>query len=436
MEKKFTKWVAMWGNAISIMENRPESYAKNITLQYKIHCPFDGSKLRITFDNYCGNEPVKITKAAVHLIEEGDAQEKSSGAAAATSASASTSNIFYLTWSGNPGTIIEAGKNSVSDEVEIPVRRGQSIKINFYLGDFTQMRSGVYYQGPLSECWYAVGDHTDSADFDINLSKKINSAYFLSNVSILTEEQNRAVVCYGDSITAQDWPEYLQLALENAGIHNTAIIRRAASGTRILREYHCINYESYGLMGKKRFNHEVPTDGADAVIIQQGINDIIHPVGTEVNPFRPMSDLPTAAQLCEGLDWYIEQAQALGYKIYLGNLTPIYGWRTYAPFREELRQAFNEHMRNLANGCGGNLQSSQTTGEGDVKLQNILPTGEGISSRATSITLIDFAGVLADPKNPTAFLPENDSGDHLHPGKEGYKKMADCALKALFPKKA
>ena len=37
--------------------------------------------------------------------------------------------------------------------------------------------------------------------------------------------------------------------------------------------------------------------GADAVLIQHGINDIIHPVGIEVNPFRPWSDLPTAQGL-------------------------------------------------------------------------------------------------------------------------------------------
>ena len=53
------------------------------------------------------------------------------------------------------------------------------------------------------------------------------------------------------------------------------------------RQYDNITYESYGLSGKRRFSHEVPTDGADTVIIQQGINDIIHPVGVEVNPFRP-----------------------------------------------------------------------------------------------------------------------------------------------------
>ena len=45
--------------------------------------------------------------------------------------------------------------------------------------------------------------------------------------------------------------------------------------------------DSYGLKGSNRFLHEIPAAGADTIIIQQGINDIIHPVGTDINPFRP-----------------------------------------------------------------------------------------------------------------------------------------------------
>ena len=30
--KRMQKWVSVWGNAVSIAENRPERYAKDITL--------------------------------------------------------------------------------------------------------------------------------------------------------------------------------------------------------------------------------------------------------------------------------------------------------------------------------------------------------------------------------------------------------------------
>lgn len=57
------------GNAVSIAEHRPESYAKDITLRYPVYAPFDGTALRFTFDNYCGSEPVSITKATVSIAD-------------------------------------------------------------------------------------------------------------------------------------------------------------------------------------------------------------------------------------------------------------------------------------------------------------------------------------------------------------------------------
>ena len=30
-------WVSVWGNAVSVAENRPERYAKDITIRYPIH---------------------------------------------------------------------------------------------------------------------------------------------------------------------------------------------------------------------------------------------------------------------------------------------------------------------------------------------------------------------------------------------------------------
>ena len=39
--------------------------------------------------------------------------------------------------------------------------------------------------------------------------------------------------------------------------------------------------------------------------------------------------------------------------------------------------------------------------------------------------VIDFDKALRDPERPTAFLEIYDSGDHLHPSKEGYIRMAE-----------
>ena len=361
-------WVSVWGNAVSVAENRPERYARNITIRYPIHIPFSGSALRLTFDNYCGTEPVTLNKTTVFY-----------------------GGAFYrVSFAGERAVTIGSGERVESDPLDIKLNEGEVIQVSFYLADFTLMSSVVYTQGPLSEGLYANGDETENAKIDILTSRKTHLFYFLSNVSVLTDAGNRTIVCYGDSITAQDWPDCLSMRCFLEGYGKTAVIRRAASGTRILRQYECLTYESYGLSGENRFDHEVPTDGADTVIIQQGINDIIHPVGESVNVFRPMSDLPTVEELIEGLKTYIAQARSYGYKVYVGTLLPMGGWRTDAPFRQEMRHAYNEFIRttDLIDGC------------------------------------IDFDKALRDPEKPDFFLPRYDSGDHLHPSKAGYERMA------------
>lgn len=362
------RWVSVWGNAVSIAENRPERYAKDITIRYPIHIPFSGEAVRLTFDNYCGTEPITLNKVTVFY----------------------GGRFLPVLFSGERAVTIPAGESAVSDALTVELLEGEVLQVSFYLADFTLMRSVVYACGPLSEGVYANGDETETVHFDRNTSRSTHLFYFLSNVSVLTQKENRSIVCYGDSITAQNWPDELALRCFREGHRHTAIIRRATSGSRILREYHCLTYESYGLMGSNRFHHEVPTDGADTVIIQQGINDIIHPVGEKVNIFRPMSDLPTIHELIEGLKTYIAQARSFGYKVYVGTLLPMGGWRTDAPFRQELRHAYNDFIRttDLIDGC------------------------------------IDFDKAVRDPENPDWFLPEYDSGDHLHPSTAGYRRMA------------
>lgn len=221
--------------------------------------------------------------------------------------------------------------------------------------------------------------------------KSTNWFYFLNNVEVLTEEKNKTVICYGDSITAQSWPDYLaEKCFEN--YKDTAIVRRAVCGTRILRQYECIQYDSYGLKGSNRFEREISSvSGADSVIIQHGINDIIHPVGVENNVFRPWSDLPTAEEMIAGIEEYIRIARNLGLKVYGGTLLPIEGWRTYADFREKLRNEVNDWIR--------------TTDKFDG--------------------VVDFDKALRDENNHSAFKNGYDSGDHLHPSEIAYKVMAE-----------
>lgn len=362
---EYTKWVACWGNATSITDQKEAMYAKNITLRYPIRMVFDGCALRLHFSNLTGTEPVALSKVYIEQTT--------------------------VTFDGEKSVLIEPGKEVTSDEIAYEVKAGTDVNVSIYLGEITQMNAGVLITGPLSRGQYAYGDHALEEELPADDTRNTNWFYFLNTVDVLTKAENHAFICYGDSITAQSWPDDLAIRLWNEGIRNVAIIRRAVSGTRILRQYDCITYAAYGLKGATRFPIEMEAAGADAVLIQHGINDIIHPVGVEINQFRPWSDMPTSADLIAGVeDIYIRYAKEKGYKVYGGTLLPIYGWRTYAPFREEIKNEFNHWIR--------------TTDKFDG--------------------YVDFEEAVRDENHPEAFAEGNDSGDHLHPSEKAYEIMA------------
>ena len=374
---KFTKWVALWGNATSITDRTESIYAKDITLRYPINICFSGSKLRFRFSNLTGTEPVKITRAFINykgknlLITKNNSEEISI----------------------NPGCEVE------SDEVNIIVSKGYSMTISMYLADYTQMNAGTFISGPLSKGFYAYGDYAEADELPLDKTRKTNWFYFLNTIDVFTESKNYALVCFGDSITAQSWPDYLTLRTQKEHFENVSIIRRAVSGTRILRQYDCITYQAYGLKGATRFPIELNVAGAEVVIIQHGINDIIHPVGVEVNPFRPWSDMPTCADLIKGVqEFYIAYARKLGLKVWSGTLLPILGWRTYNSDRDLLRNEFNDWLRTSKDfdGC------------------------------------VDFDLAVRDKDNVLSFADGFDSGDHLHPSEIAYNAMAMAVPESLL----
>ena len=379
-----SKWVTVWGNATSIADRKPENYARNLTLRYPVVCAFGGNAVRLHFSNFCGTEPVTLSQVSI--------------ASAVSDREINLKDACLVTFGGSESVTIGAGEEVVSDEINFRVKPKGAVSVSIYLSDFTLMRSAVVITGPLSKGFYSVGNQALSSVLPLEQTRTTNTFYFFTGLDVLTDDNMRCVICYGDSITSQSWPDYLALKCMDDPYNTTAVIRRAASGTRVLREYSCITYESYGLCGKNRFKREISTvSGADTVIIQQGINDIIHPVGTDINPFRPMSDLPTLKELEGGIKYYADIAKKLKLKVYLGTLLPIYGWRTYAPFREDMKNGFNKWLRSckIADGC------------------------------------IDFEKALRSEDNAAAFKEGYDSGDHLHPSEEAYKKMAEVAFEEL-----
>lgn len=206
-----------------------------------------------------------------------------------------------------PGTEVE------SDEIPFSTTAYETVAVSMYLKNITQMNAGTLITGPLSNGQYSYGNFAKEEKLPLNLTRNIQWFYFLNTIDIHTDNDKHTLVCYGDSITAQSWPDWLAIRARENGCHNVAIIRRAVSSTRILRQYDCITYQAYGLKGATRFPLEMNLNGATDVIIQHGINDIIHPVGIDKNPFRPWSDMPNLEDLQHGIEkLYVKHAKELG----------------------------------------------------------------------------------------------------------------------------
>ena len=245
-ENKYTKWVACWGNATSISDRKMSVYARDITLRYPIRMCFSGSKLRFRFSNLTGTEEVTLTKVRVAKVVE-------------------HYRPMAVTFDGARRVHIAPGREVESDEIALAINAGDVIEVSIYLGSYTQMNAGTLVTGPLSKGKFSYGDYTDAKVLPLDLTRNTNWFYFLNTIDILTEEKNHALVCYGDSITAQSWPDYLANRAWNNGWHYVSIIRRAVSGTRILRQYNCITYQAYGLKGETRFPIEMNVAGARRV---------------------------------------------------------------------------------------------------------------------------------------------------------------------------
>lgn len=374
------KWVTNWSHSISIKTNEAGMYGKDITFKYPIYSAFNGSKVRITLDNFTGLQKAHFASVTIaRCIDD---------------SSIDVASIKQVTFNGQKTVDIETGERVISDEIDFETIANEKFAVLIYFDDYISLRPAVMTYDIFSSGFYGLGDLTHVPYFDKSISKVEPWVHYLSDVEIYTSDDSYSIMAFGDSITAQSWPSYLNfLTAENHG----AVARKAVSGARMLHQYSNLEYQSYGLKSSIRFAHDNIVSGCKAVIILEGVNDLIHPVGVEVNPFRPMSDFPTRDELVDGYKVLIQMARERGLKVLIGTITPIDGWRTYKPFRNERREEINQWIR--------------TTDEIDG--------------------YIDFDKLLADPDHPTKMNPIFDSGDHLHPGDAGHKAMAKEAYRVL-----
>ena len=383
-------WVGTWATAVveqpaaRTAEQEPPPFA-NQTLRQIVHVSLGGERVRVVLSNTFGTLPLKVGAAQIALRAEDSAIVPESRR--------------VLTFGGRPATTIPAGAVVFSDPVNLTVPALADLAIDLYFpGDTGTAGSPLTTHSAANQTNYlsTPGNHTAAAELPVMTTT--SSWFFLSRVEVVAAEGVGAVVVLGDSITDgtgstsdanSRWPDHLARRLHAENIP-MGVLNLGIGGNRVLSD-------GMGVSALSRFDRDVLAQtGATHVIVLESINDI----GLALNDLGlPRSDPPpTAAEIIFGHEQLIARARAHGLKIYGATLTPFGG--TAIP-----------------------VIPNYWTAEGAATR---LAVNAWIRTSQAYDAVIDFEAAVYDPEAPTTFLPQYDSGDHLHPGDAGYAALADA----------
>lgn len=380
------KWVTMWGNAEAPAASNEQTYVKDITLRFVVPVMLSGKKLKLFLSNKYGSEKVVFDSVTVGKNTcaniEGSCRDDV------------TTNIKKVTFNKKAKCKMKAGETCYSDEIDYPVTKGEFLSVSIYIKGITQLTTATAVSGRYSYGYVMEGKGDTLETFPLYVSRDSSKTYALYGVDVLADDDDASsVICYGDSITAIEWADHFA-GLILGSDKNIAVVRKAISGSRVLRKYNHKANIHYGEAGIVRIDENLSqVNGAKAIVILHGINDIIHPDGSI---YRPLESLPSSEEIIHAYeDKYVASARKHGLKVYFGTILPFKYYKTHNDEREAIRQGINDWIR--------------TTDKIDG--------------------YIDFDKIVQDPSDPLAILP-SFTNDKLHPTSPGALEMA----KAVFAK--
>jgi lysophospholipase L1-like esterase len=398
-----TQWLATWG--ASPQGPVPHTLSavgfKDQTLRDIIDTSVGGNAVRVQFVNTFGRRTLDIGRAAVGLAgEQAGLRPSSTGPvsfgwslAVLPRAGIESGTNELLSFGGRASVLIPPGGEVLSDPVALKVQPLQDLAVSIFLPRPTG--PATWHADAQQVNFIAKGDHALDAGASA-YTNQMRSWYLLDRVDVArTAGERGAVVVLGDSITdgyrSSDndndrWPNDLARRLHALPGPTLSVVDEGIGGNRLLH-----NSQGYGESALARFDRDVlDVPGVKDVVVLEGTNDIqfSHLTSALTSPHTEVS----ADQLIAGYKELIARAHAAGLKIFGGTLPPLQGSSTSNAAEEAKREAVNHWI----------LSSGAFDG------------------------VIDFAKTLADPTDPLRLNPTYDSGDHLHPNDDGYRRMADA----------
>ena len=360
----------VWGDGWAVPLGMPTDL-HGVTLRQSLRTSLGGERLRLVISNQYGAVPLTIGTLTVRR----SAAEPARG----------------VLFQGRDGMVVAPGARVISDPIGLPVTAGDRLEVDLHLPEPSSPAGFHWDAQEQTEVIQgnAAGHH------GAPVVQTVTTRAFVCALWVASSHPPLTVVTIGDSITDgngssigrdQRWPDHLSRRLAPRGI---AVLNAGIAGNRLLRG-------GWGESAIARFEQDVLTHpGVRAAIVLLGTNDIGFPGG----PFAPSESPVSLDELTGALLQLVEQAHARKVRVVVGTVppfehalqgTPFEGH--YSPQKEAQREALNNWIRH---------------------------------TRAFD-AVVDFDAVLRDPAHPSQLDPRLDSGDHLHPGDAGYKRMADA----------
>jgi lysophospholipase L1-like esterase len=373
-------WVGAWATSPAAAEPGTEIHGMaGRSVRNVVHASVAGTSARITLSNLYGQSPLHLTHASI-AVAAGDG-----GAAAAAG------TMRRLTFSGATSVVVPPGGQVMSDAVRIAVPRGSDVLVTTYSP--TPSGPVTYHPHARQISYVAAGDRTEDVT-GAPYTERTTVWRYLTALDVLSDEAEGTVVVFGDSLTDgitstvganRRWTDVLSGRLRAAAVEGRddvprySVVNEGISGNQVLASG--LGRPADNPSGVSRFERDVlERTGVEVVVIDLGVNDILR------NPH-----LADPEKITEGLRALVGQAHARGLKVVGATLMPFEGHRWYTAAREAVRQQVNAEIR------GGRVFDA----------------------------VVDFDRALRDPYAPRRLRPVYDSGDHLHPSDQGYRKMAE-----------
>ncbi len=378
-------WTGSWAAAqVAAPAATNNASPDGTTYRDIVHLSLGGNAIRLRISNEFGIAPLSL--ASVHV------------ALSASGAATQTGTDHPVTFGGVETVTVPTGAVIVSDPVPMPVRQFSDLAVSL----FVPAQSGTtltYHSLGMSTNYIAPGNVASA--HDLEGAAKVTSWYLLKGVEVDAGTNAHSVVVLGASIadgynSTRDknarWPDVLATKLQaNKATADIGVLNEGIGGARLL-------HDTTGPSALSRLDRDVLAQpGAKYVIIAIGTNDI----GRTYFPLPGhKKEEVTAEQLIWGYQQIAARAHARGIKVFASTLNPFAGAAYYNTAGEQMRQAVNSFLRTSK-------------------------VFDGV---------IDFDQITRDPAHPEKFLPEYDSGDHLHPNDAGYKAMGESIDLNLFTK--